>query len=321
MSIFYGVVCLISLILLMLYFIVDKKREKWLMCIFISVFVCNLGYFMLSLSKSLTFALISNSIAYVGNIFLPFFMLMLIIKSSNIKHSKVLINTLLSVGLIMLFIATSGGYLPIYYKKVTLQVLEGGSSLVKEYGVLHGLYYLYLFGYMVSMVVVIIYAGVKKKITSSLQATFLGIIVFGNILVWFIEQLVEHHFEFLCVSYIINEGLLLLLYALLREFEHIKTKGTQNLVNINVDMSVLDLKTNLSHEQVAIVFTNWKELDLLTNREKEVLEHILLGKRRKEIASSLYISESAVKKYTTSIFRKLEVKDRSELCKKAKKEI
>ena len=30
MSVFYGIACLLSLILLVIYFFVDKKREKWL---------------------------------------------------------------------------------------------------------------------------------------------------------------------------------------------------------------------------------------------------------------------------------------------------
>lgn len=317
MSIFYGVVFSLSLILLIIYFFIDKKREKWLMLLFISIFVCNVGYLMLSLSSNLTFALISNSIAYIGNIFLPFFMLMLILDVCNIKHSKFLTYSLLVVGLVMLFIATSGGYLPIYYKDVSLEIVEGGARLVKEYGVLHFLYFVYLFSYMISMVIVIIYAIAKNKITSKMHAIFLSVIVFGNIFVWLIEQFVEHNFEFLCISYIINEGLLLLLYGMLREYEYIQNKKHETPVS--VDMSVLELKDGLSEEQVALVFTNWKDLKLLTSREKEILQHILLGERRKEIAVNLYISESAVKKHTTSIFRKLKVDNRTELYDKAKR--
>lgn len=317
MSIFYGVACSLSLILLVIYFFVDKKRDKWLMLLFISVLVCNAGYFMLSLSSNLTFALISNDIAYVGNVFLPFFMIMLILDVCNIKHSKVLTYSLLVIGIVMLFIATSGGYLPIYYKNVELEILESGARLVKEYGILHNLYFIYLFSYMVSMVAIIIYAIAKNKIKSKMHAIFLSVIVFGNILVWLIEQFVEHQFEFLCVSYIINEGLLLLLYGILREYEYLKTKNTTAMV----DISVLDFKDNLSEEQVALVFANWDDLKLLTNREKEILKHILFGERRKEIAVDLCISESAVKKHTTSIFRKLEVDNRTELYEKVKKSI
>lgn len=319
MSIFYGIACLLSLILLIIYFFINSKKQIWFMLLFISVLICNLGYFMLSLSQSLTFALISNSIAYIGNIFLPFFMLMLILEVCNIKHSKFLTYCLLIVGIIMLFIATSGGYLPIYYKTVSLEIVDGGSRLIKEYGVLHNLYYVYLFGYMLSMVAVIIYAIAKKKMISKMHAIFLCVIVFGNILVWFVEQFVEQHFEFLCISYIINEGLLLLLYGMLKEYEHITIQKDKIKDQEPVDISVLELNDNLTKEQIAFLLTHWQDLKPLTKREKEILKHILLGERRKEIAVNLFITESAVRKHTTNIFRKLEVDSRAQLYEKAKK--
>lgn len=315
MSIFYGVACLLSLILLIVYFFVDKKQNKWIMCLFISIFTCNSGYFILSLSKNLTLALIGNAIAYLGNVFLPFFMLMLILDVCKIKHSIVLNYILFGIGVVVLFIATSVGYLPIYYKSVSLEITKLGSRLVKEYGILHNLYFVYLFGYMASMVTLIIYAIAVNKIKSKMHAIFLSVIVLGNIFVWLIEQFVKHDFEFLCVSYIINECLLLLLYGMLHEYE-LKQNS-----HINPDMSILDLKDCLSIEQVALVFTNWQTLKKLTNREKEILKHILLGERRKEIAANLYITESAVRKHTTSIFRKLEVENRTELYDKAKRSI
>ncbi len=318
MSIFYGVVCLLSLILLIAYFFVNKKQNKWLMLLFISVAICNIGYFMLSVSSNLTFALISNSIAYVGNIFLPFFMLMLILDVCKIKHNKVLTYSLLAIGVIMLFIATSGGYLPIYYKEVSLELVNGGARLVKEYGVLHNLYYVYLFGYMLSMIVIIIYAIAKKKIKSKMHAIFLSVIVLGNILVWLIEQFVEHQFEFLCLSYIVNEMLLLLLYGILREYEKKMNAQLQNGTS-SADLSLIDFNDKFSEEQIAIIFERWEKINNLTKREREVLKHILLGEKRKDIAVKLYISDSTVKNIITNILSKLEVDNREELYKIAKK--
>ena len=322
MSIFYGIACLLSVLLLVGYFFVDKKREKWLMLLFISILICNTGYFMLSLSKTLTFALISNSIAYIGNVFLPFFMLMLILEVCNIKHSKALKYILLGVGLVVLFIATTGGYLPIYYKEVSLEIIEGGAKLVKEYGPLHILYFVYLFGYMASMVTIIIYAMATRKLTSKMHAIFLSVIVFGNILVWLIEQFIEHNFEFLCVSYILNECLLLLLYGMLREYEYIKTKNMkENIVSVEVDMKVLETQEKLTEEQVAIVFTKWNKIEELTKREKEIVKYLLLGDKRKDIAQKIFLSDSSVRNHITRIFKKLEVESTIELCKKAKKKI
>lgn len=322
MAIFYGVVCFISAVLLGLYFIVDKKRNIWLMLLFISIFVCNSGYFILSISKTLPCALIANSIAYLGNVFLPLFMLMLILNVCHIKCAKSLLVTLLIVGIVILFIATSGGYLPIYYKEVSLQVINGSSKLVKEYGVLHFLYYIYLFGYFTSMAVLIIYSTLKNKLKSKMHAVFLSVIVFGNILVWLIEQLVSHNFEFLCVSYILNECLLLMLYGMLQEYGIVinnKNKETNgNIKEVEIKEESLN---NFTQEQINSIFVNYKKLTNLTAREKDVLNFILSGEKRKNIASSLFITESAVKKHTTNIFKKLGVESRMELYKKVKKYI
>lgn len=301
MSVFYGIACFFSLILLIAYFFVDKKRDKCLMLLFISILVCNTGYFMLSLSKHLTFALISNSIAYVGNVFLPFFMLMLILDVCRLKHSKVLGVVLIIIGVIILFIATSGGYLTIYYKTVSLEVIEGGAKLIKEYGPLHSLYFVYLFGYMLAMMSVLVYSIIKKKLSSKMHACFLCVIVFGNILVWLIEQFIEHSFEFLCISYILNECLLLFLYGMLNEYGvHIK----QSIKDNGKDNQTQDL-TCYNEEQVEVIFQNWQDLELFTNKEKEIVKYMLLGIKRKDIAAKLYISESAVKKHVTSVFKKI----------------
>ena len=169
------------------------------------------------------------------------------------------------------------------------------------------------------MVAVLIYSMAKKKLTSKMHASFLCVIVFGNILVWLIEQFVPNEFEFLCVSYILNECLLLFLYGMLREYDLIKSKSTkENVVDIQVDMSVLEFEDKLTEEQIAIVYTNWKEINTLTKREKEITKHLLLGDKRKEIAQKLFLSESSVRNHITNILKKLQVENREDLCKKAK---
>ncbi|MBI9046329.1 MAG: response regulator transcription factor [Anaerolineaceae bacterium] len=53
-------------------------------------------------------------------------------------------------------------------------------------------------------------------------------------------------------------------------------------------------------------------IDLLTDREKDLLKLIVLGKRNKEIAESLFLSEVTVKGYVSNILQKLHVKDRTQ---------
>ena len=54
------------------------------------------------------------------------------------------------------------------------------------------------------------------------------------------------------------------------------------------------------------------ELRRLSRRELEVLEHVVRGENNKEIAEKLFISEKTVKNHLTNIFRKINVKDRTQ---------
>lgn len=50
----------------------------------------------------------------------------------------------------------------------------------------------------------------------------------------------------------------------------------------------------------------------LTKREKDVLALLVKGSSNKDMADTLFISEKTVKNHLTSIFRKLNVKDRTQ---------
>ncbi|MDS0527028.1 response regulator transcription factor [Clostridium sp. SHJSY1] len=58
------------------------------------------------------------------------------------------------------------------------------------------------------------------------------------------------------------------------------------------------------------ISTNENKLENLSNRELSILIKISEGKKNKEIAEMLFLSEKTVKNYVTSIFRKIEVEDR-----------
>lgn len=60
-------------------------------------------------------------------------------------------------------------------------------------------------------------------------------------------------------------------------------------------------------------------LSLITKRENEVIDQILLGYTNKNISEKLFISESTVKKHIHNIFKKLDIKSRWELVKLVQK--
>ena len=101
MSLAYGIIAIISLSMVGVCVLVDKKRDEWLIWLFVSVELCNLGYFMVSVSKELDATLNSNRIAYLGSVFLPFFLLKMVQRFCKIKRNKITMAFLIAFGVIM----------------------------------------------------------------------------------------------------------------------------------------------------------------------------------------------------------------------------
>ncbi len=70
-------------------------------------------------------------------------------------------------------------------------------------------------------------------------------------------------------------------------------------------------------ELFEVKYKGSRELALLTNREKEILELLARGYLYKEIASQLHITINTVKQYIHSIYEKLHVQNRTEAINKA----
>lgn len=96
MSLTYGVISITALVLLGACIIVDRKKENWLRLLFVSVFVADLGYFLLSLSETLEFALLSNRIAYAVNAFctheIGYYLIMALIALCGIAISSIMVH-------------------------------------------------------------------------------------------------------------------------------------------------------------------------------------------------------------------------------------
>ena len=63
-------------------------------------------------------------------------------------------------------------------------------------------------------------------------------------------------------------------------------------------------RRKFNDDEIAIILNN---VDDLTNKEKEVLNLMLLGKTRKEMMKELFVSESTVKTHINHIYQKLEI--------------
>jgi len=298
MIIAYLITLIISIILLIGHFKLLKEKNKWITTLFVSVLIVNLGYFLLSISKTVSFALFANKVAYLGSVVLPMCLLMTIIDLLAIKYKKALPVTLFIIcGIIFLIICTTG-YLPWYYESVDIIIVNGGTLLVKQYGPLHALYLIYLIIHYISMLGVILYSTINKKIGEYKYAVFLSCIVLSNIAVWFVEQKIKVNFEFLSISYLLSEVAMLSVHWMIEDFK--KRYTIQKISNNNdnkLEILISKLPSNIK----------------LSARELDILEKILENKKRKEIANELRLSENTIKTYTRNLYNKLNVTSREDV--------
>ena len=311
MIITYAIMAIIATILLIGYFSIVRKKEPWLLLLYICVTAINIGYFLLSVSKTVEFAVFANDLAYFGSVFLSMSMLLTIIKLCGFKIDKRLVITLVLIGIAMFLIIITSGILPWYYKKVELIFVDGAAKLKKVYGVLHPLYLVYLVAYFAAMVVCIVQSIRKRMIASQRHAVLIATIVFGNILVWFVEKFIPWDFEFLSVSYIFSEIVLLGLYWMMQDYvlvSDIPIATPKEQIQLGVDILTMPMERKIEK-----IESNLLEGEKLSIREFEILQMILDGMKRKDIADKLHVSENTVKTHTRSLYRKLGISSRDEL--------
>ena len=310
----YMITTVISFVLLVGYCGLVKNKKLVFVLLFTSVFIVNIGYVFLASSTVVSEALLANRISYLGAVFLPLFMFLIIKNVANVHLPSSVIFFLICCSVVVFFIAASPGYSTLYYKDVDLVFINNSAKLVKVYGPLHKVYLYYLIFYYSIMLGVVVYCWFKKREQFLSLSWHLLIVVLGNILVWLLGQLFRFDFEFLSISYIVTEFYLFSIYNMLDDYQKAVIPSLTNaeLSMIDINCLVFD-ESNLPEFKSLI--DSWPQLSLLTSREVEVLYKLLMNHKRKEIAEELCVSENTVKKHVSNIFSKLGISSRNELIK------
>ena len=305
-------ICLIAAVgLLIAYSVIVKTKEFWLTMLHVCVSVVNLGYLIMSLANTVEFAVFGNDVAYLGSVFLSMCMFLTIVRLCGFEIKKSHVITCVSLGAVMFAVIASSPMLPLYYKSIDIERIDGAAKLVKEYGVLHPVYLFYLLGYFASMIGTIIHSVRKKKIGKPKLAVFIAAIVCGNLVIWLFEKMVRWEYEFLSVMYIISEFLLLIVYWMLQDYVY--KNDIPKPVTHEEKVSVIFMDSRERAEKIKQIIASLPEGATLTARQVDILEGILEGKSRKEMAADLHLSENTVKMHTTSLFKILKVTSREEI--------
>lgn len=311
MTVEYAITFALALALLAAYLILVNKKQLWLTLLYVCVSVVNLGYLLLSMANTVKFALFGNNVAYFGSVFLTVCMLLTIVELCGFKVKRGYIISCVTLSVLIFILVASSPMIPLYYKSVAIEMIDDSAKLVKEYGPLHNLYLVYLISYFAAMVATIIYSVKKKKPGATKFAGFIAGIVCSNIIVWLFEKFISWEFEFLAVSYIISELLLLLVSWMMQDYVH--KSDIPSFTHAQRERFAVEITAMPMEVKIGRILDVVDDNEPLAVREREILELILKNKKRKEIAEQLHLSENTIKTYTRTLYAKLGVTCRDEL--------
>jgi len=301
-SLLYGIIAAVSVLLVLVYSISSIRKEKKLLLLCICVALTNLGYFLLSVSDTLTGAMMANRLSYLGNAFSVLLMLVIIVDTCGFRAPKWVTAILIGISTLAFLLAACGDWNGLYYSQVSLKTVNGATRLVKVYGPLHFLYGIYLYSSVLAMLCIILYAIFRRKITTAKQAMLLIAAVIGNVGVWFVGQLVDVEFEFLSVSMILTEMILLLLYGMLHDYQAALEQQAPAVP-----------PAELPRDLEALFAEFQEKTATLSSAERRILEYYIEGYEISEIPELAFISIHTVKKHNRSIYQKLGVASRDDL--------
>ena len=309
----YASVFLLSLILIPLYFrhVYKKKDEPWLLILFLCVATVNLGYTLVAVSNTVSFALFANKITYLGQVMVGPCMLMIVSKLCGYRPQKWVVALALTGAALMFALVCTTGYLDWYYTSATIEKVAGATVLYKEYGPLHPTNLIYVIFYFVTLLTVLCFSLKDHKGAAQKHAAIMLIVVLGNIAMWLVQKVIPWNFELLSITYVMSAGAFFGVWYMLQDY--VLESAVPKYTVAEGERLATRITALSMEEKLTKVLSFVNDEDALAFREREILEMILASKKRKEIASELHLSENTVKTYTRTLYSKLGVTCREEL--------
>ena len=314
MALVYGAVAVMSVLLLVCYLLWEKKKERRFAALFACVATANVGYFLQAISHTLQGAMMANRVSYLGAAYSMLVMLLIIMDVCQVPRRKWLGRLLFGISTAAFLLAASGDVFGLYYEAVAIETVNGMTRLVKDYGPLHILYPVYLLSYFAMMAAVIVQSARKGRLASPKYAVFLVAVALCNLMVWTVEQFIDVDFEFLSVSYIVTEVMLLLIYSLLRDYGIAQPGGALISVQMLTQLNTRRITPGTLPPGMEDLFQTFaRKVKTLSSAERRILHYYIDGHETADIPDLAFISIHTVKKHNHSIYQKLEVASRDEL--------
>lgn len=210
---YYAISSLLAFASFMLFLIFSdgKNINAHMMLFSILLLASNGGYLAISLSGTLSEAILANKISYLGGCFIPPVLIMIVLNICKLKTPKFfrIVPALYSI-IVYSFVLTIG-YSTLYYSDASLIRYNGASVLKRSHGPCHILFTILLYGYLLLLIGIVVYTIIKKKDVSSKTIFMLMLLGVGMLAIFVTVRLFNPLIEAMPAAFVFVSIVLLYL--------------------------------------------------------------------------------------------------------------
>ncbi|MBP3741484.1 MAG: HD domain-containing protein [Treponema sp.] len=212
LSSFYTILFFISLVLSLFYVRhFHKHFQTAFSLVFAFIPISILGFVFRQFSTTLEGALFATCMIYLSGCYLPLLIMLIAFSLCHVKLLSKITFWLFVISTLLYLSILSIGSLPIFYKNITTEMVNGYIVVHREYGPAHLIFYIYIGALTITSFVTMIYAYLHKNDISKTVIILLFIPFLLAIFSYFGGHFFSGKIEFTPLSYVLAQIIYLII--------------------------------------------------------------------------------------------------------------
>ena len=188
-----------------------KHLDVTFTMVFTLIPISCMGYVLYSVATVLEESVAALKVIYIGGTFLPLFILLSILNLCRIEIKRWVRAVLFLICACLYATILTIGYSPVFYSKVSFEIVDGTAVLFREYGFMHTIFLAVLCGYFVAGIIAIIYV-LHKKSQIPRRAVYMVLIpALLTLLSYLVGKRIISHVDLIPVGYVLAEIMYILI--------------------------------------------------------------------------------------------------------------
>ncbi len=206
MIIYYLHTFIAAVILSVIYTAIWQKRfDINITFCFVMVPFINLAYCLMYSVKNADTVIFALKITYLGGVFLTWFIMLCVLNLCKIKIGSAFRAVTFIVNILLYLSVLTIGIYPIFYKGIRLAKSGKTWKIIKDYGIMHTMFYVVIVTELLISFAALIYSRVRKRDVSRTVLNLLFIPLLACVVGYFLNHSVLKSFDLMPLMYVIAE--------------------------------------------------------------------------------------------------------------------